>query len=127
MKIEEIAKALDAKILFRNPEGVKEVNMACGADLMSDVLSFIKPGAMLLTGLTSEQVIYTAEMADIKVICFVRGKIPPPSVVKLARERGITLLLSSYPMFESCGRLYKAGMKGCSEDVENERKSASKK
>jgi hypothetical protein len=117
-------KILDAKIILNNVDKESEVIMACGADLMSDVLSYIKPGAMLLTGLVTNQVIYTAEMADIKVICFVRGKSPGKEIIKLAEEKEFTLFTTPLPMFESCGRLYKAGLKGCSEISERQRGNA---
>lgn len=93
--------------------------MACGSDLMSDVLSYIKPGSLLLTGLVTNQVIYTAEMADVKIVCFVRGKTPSEEIINLAKQKGITLLKTKLPMFESCGRLYKAGIEGCSEIPEH--------
>jgi hypothetical protein len=82
---------------------------------MSDVLAFAKTGALLLTGLTTSQVVRTAEMADIVAICFVRGKRPPEETVKLALDSGLPLLATDLPMFESCGRLHEHGMKGCSE------------
>ena len=87
--------------------------MGCGADLMSDVLAFTHEGTLLMTGLTNPQVVRTAEMAGITAIVFVRGKVPPPETVTLAEEKGIPLLASKYTMFETCGRLYKAGLPGC--------------
>jgi len=78
-------------------------------------LSFIKPNSLLLTGLTNPQVIRTAEMADIKAICFIRGKKPDKETVELAKSKNIPLLLTDLPMFEACGKLYKEGLAGCSE------------
>jgi hypothetical protein len=52
-------------------------------------------------------------MAGIQAIVFVRGKIPPPETIALAEEKGIALLASKYTMFETCGRLYKAGLPSC--------------
>ena len=94
--------------------------MACGSDLMSDVLAFIKPDSLLLTGLTNSQTIRTAEIAEIRAICFVRGKRPQPESVELAREKGIPLLCTKLPMYESCGRLYRGGLLGCSEAQEEQ-------
>jgi predicted transcriptional regulator len=90
--------------------------MACGADLLSDVLAFTKSGSLLLTGLIHPQVIRTAEIAEIKAVCFVRGKRPPTETVKLAKEKDIPLLCTSLPMYESCGRLYGSGLPGCSQE-----------
>jgi predicted transcriptional regulator len=80
---------------------------------MSDVLSFTHEGTLLLTGLTNPQVVRTAEMAGIKAIIFVRGKLPPPETVTLAEEKSIPLLASKYTMFETCGRLYMGGLPSC--------------
>ncbi len=87
--------------------------MACGADLMSDVLAFTHAGTLLLTGLTNPQVVRTAEMAGILAIVFVRGKLPPAETIALAQEKGIPLLASKYTMYESCGRLYQRGLASC--------------
>jgi predicted transcriptional regulator len=77
---------------------------------MSDVLSFMKPGSLLLTGLVHAQSVRTAEMAELAAIVFVRGKIPGPEVVSLGDELGIPLIASSFSMYETCGRLYQAGL-----------------
>ncbi len=92
-----------------------QIDIACGCDLMSDVLLHAKAQCLLLTGLTTVQSVYTAEMADIKAICFVRGKKPQEAVIQLAKSKGIILLATNLPMFESCGKLYRKGIKGCSE------------
>lgn len=120
MLLSEVVGILQARRLTGVEDYDCEVEMACGADLMSDVLSFTKQGALLLTGLTAPQVIQTATIADIKWICFVRGKTPPEETVRLAESRDLVLLATDLPMFESCGRLYRAGLKGCSENgIEN--------
>ena len=113
VKLTAIIDCLEAQVILNKQENDIDVEMACGADLMSDVLSFTKPGSLLLTGLTTPQVVYTAEMADIKIICFVRGKTPQAETVRLAEGKNIVLLHTNLPMFESCGRLYNRGFHGC--------------
>ncbi len=115
MKLEGVRRILDAEVVLGDDRLDTEVFMACGADLMSDVLAFIKQGALLITGLTNPQVVRTAEMVDVKAICFVRGKRPGDDTIGLAESKGIPLLLTQLPMFEACGRLYKNGLPGCSE------------
>ncbi len=90
-----------------------EVTSGGGADLMSDVLAFAQKGMLLMTGLTNPQVIHTADMAGVKAIVFVRGKLPPTETVALAERRGIPLLASKYTLFETCGRLFGAGLPSC--------------
>lgn len=116
MNIRKVTEILDGQVLNGNEHVDDEIKMGCGCDLMSDVLSFIKSeNTLLLTGLTNRQVIYTANAVDIKAICFVRGKQPDEEIVKLAAKHDMVILTTKLPMFESCGRLYKGGLKGCSE------------
>ncbi len=115
MRLDEVQRILEADILVDADLKQVEVGMGCGADLMSDVLAFGKKNALLLTGLTNPQVIRTCEMAEIVAICFVRGKRPDAETVLLARKEKMPLLATRVPMFESCGRLYAGGLKGCSE------------
>ena len=115
MTLEEAREILKAEVITGTKNLQMEVKMGCGCDLMSDVLAFIKSESLLLTGLTNTQVIRTAEIADIKAVCFVRGKRPDEETIRLAESKGIPLLLTRLPMFESCGQLYKNGLHGCSE------------
>ncbi|MCK4307447.1 hypothetical protein KAW50_04375 [candidate division WOR-3 bacterium] len=112
MTIEEIKEILEAEVITGSDNLKMEVKIGCAADLMSDVLAFAKPGAILLTGLTNPQVVRTVEIADVKAICFVRGKKPDENTIKLAKDKNLILLMTHLPMFESCGRLYKKGLVG---------------
>ncbi|MDR0410401.1 MAG: hypothetical protein LBH75_00295 [Treponema sp.] len=88
-----------------------EVASACGADLMSDVMAFVKDRVVLLTGLVNPQVIRTAELLDIHCIIFVRGKTPSRDMIDMAQESDIILAGTKLPMFIACGKLYEAGLK----------------
>jgi predicted transcriptional regulator len=114
VKLREIISIVEGELLFS--EGVDldmEIECAAASDLMSDVLAFAESGSVLLTGLVNPQAVRTAEMADILAIVFVRGKQPPQETVDLAKEKGLPLAATAQPMFEVCGRLYKAGLRGC--------------
>ncbi|MBC8492217.1 MAG: hypothetical protein H8D43_00415, partial [Chloroflexi bacterium] len=100
MKLREVLEAVEGKVISGNVDLDQEVQMGCGADLMSDVLSFSHEGSLLMSGLTNPQVVRTAEMAGIKAIVFVRGKLPPSETMVLAEEKSIPLLASKYTMFE---------------------------
>ena len=89
-----------------------EVHNACGSDMMSDVLAFVKDQSVLLTGLVNSQVVRTAEMMDMVCIIFVRGKEPSEEIINLAADRGIVLMKTSLRMFPACGILYQAGLRG---------------
>ncbi len=116
MQIKEVKEILDGEMICGEDLTDMEVKMGYACDLMSHVLAFVThDNTLLLTGLTTPQVIYIADAVDIKAICFVRSKQPENETIELARERNMVLLTANLPTFESCGRLYKAGLIGCSE------------
>lgn len=118
MLLSEIKTILKAEVLSGEDEAslkVKDIHTACGCDLMSDVLAFVKDQSLLLTGLINSQVIRTAEMMDIVAICFVRGKNPGEDMVELAKAKDITILTTDYPLYKACGKLYENGLKGNAE------------
>ena len=112
MNLREILKAVNGRLLSTNADLNREVDYGAAADLMSDVLAFTNANAVLVTGLTNSQVVRTAEMAEVSVLVFCRGKMPSPDTKSLAEERGIPLVVSDYTMFEACGRLFTAGLRG---------------
>jgi predicted transcriptional regulator len=112
VKIKEIAEILNAQVMTGEGLLEKEVHSACGSDMMSDVLAFVKDQAVLLTGLVNTQVIRTAEMMDMHCVVFVRGKTPGKDILELADECEIAVLSCSERMYVACGRLYEAGLRG---------------
>lgn len=113
MTLAEVQCVLKAQILCCEEKMAAQAFSACGCDLMSDVLAFTKPGSILLTGLTNSQVVRTAEMLDLKGVVFVRDKQPDADTIRLAKDCGIPLLSSPYPLYESCGLLFAKGLMGC--------------
>lgn len=118
MTLREVKKILEADVIVGEGLLDMEINTAFGADLMSDVLAFAKSGSILLTGLTGNQVIRTADVLDIAVIILVRGKKLTPDAVKMAEELKIPVLSTKYILFETAGRLYANGIRGCVEKVD---------
>ncbi|PKN60678.1 MAG: hypothetical protein CVU53_01810 [Deltaproteobacteria bacterium HGW-Deltaproteobacteria-11] len=119
MTLNDVAELLDAEVLAGHDQLEMEVKTGFGADLMSDVLAFAKPGSLLLTGLTNPQVVRTADILDIAAIIMVRGKRPVPEAIQLAEEIKIPVLSTRLILFETIGRLYEKGMRGCIERVNN--------
>ena len=111
MTVEEAVKILDGQFFCGEGKAALEVGSACGADLMSDVMAFVKDRVLLLTGLVNPQVIRTAELLDIHCIIFVRGKVPSRDMIEMAEQSEIILGGTKLPMFLSCGKLYEAGLK----------------
>lgn len=115
MTLAEIAKLLNAQIFTKMRLDDIQTESACGSDLLSDVLAFTKEKTLLLTGLVHPQVLRTVEMVDLVGVVFVRGKEPSQEMISIAEEKGIPILSTVYPMYEACGLLYQAGLKGNSQ------------
>ena len=112
MKICTIQELLDARVISGEDRLGDHVYSACGSDMMSDVLAYVKDQAVLLTGLVNAQVIRTAEMMDMRCIVFVRGKKPSAEIVTLAEEAGIVVMATDERMYGACGKLYVEGLTG---------------
>jgi predicted transcriptional regulator len=111
MTVTEAVNILEGQFFSGEEKGGLELSTACGADLMSDVMAFVKDKVLLLTGLVNPQVIRTAELLDIHAIIFVRGKSPSRDMIEMAEEADIILGGTKLPMFLSCGKLYEAGLR----------------
>ncbi len=125
MKLSRIINITDADIISETSTFSLERDIEYGlsCDLMSDVLMALRKqtievefeeSSILITGLATMQAIRTAEMLDIDIILFVRGKIPNQKVIDLAKESEITLLTTKHMMYRACGELFCAGLKGIS-------------
>ncbi|MBR2559295.1 MAG: hypothetical protein IKE37_02550 [Firmicutes bacterium] len=112
----EIVKAINAKPLAASVEErmEKDYQKAFASDLMSDVLAMVSEpeNTVLITGLSNAQALRTAEMLDIDLIIFVRGKRPVDGSVDLAELRGVNVYSTGYTMYETCGILFREGLGG---------------
>lgn len=112
MTINDVKNLLECKIVCNEDLIDREIHTACGSDMMSDVLAFVKDQSVLLTGLVNAQVIRTADMMDMLCIVFVRGKEPDEAMTELAKERDIVLMTTNHRMFTACGILWENGLRG---------------
>lgn len=112
MKIAEIRDVLKATVVVGEDQLEETVVSGGGADLMDDILAALAQGSVLLTGVTTEQVLRTAKVAGVGAIVFVRGKQPDEVVIELARQYKMPLLTTHYSLFVGCGRLYMNGLRG---------------
>ena len=112
MTVKELQKILKAEIVGAPLHEEREIHTACGSDMMSDVLAFVKDQSVLITGLNNPQVVRTADMMDMICIVFVRGKRPDFAMINMAQERDIVMMTTPLRMYSACGRLYTAGLQG---------------
>ena len=112
MKLSEIKELLDCKLLtsFELPD--VGISRCLCSDMMSDVLAFAEPGALLITGLTNSQSVRTADIADSAAVLYIRGKKPDKQTLEMADEMGIPVLSTEKGMFTASGILHKHGLRG---------------
>jgi len=119
MRVKDVVQLVEAKYLNLEEKGEEEIVTACAADLLSDVLAMGGEASLLITGEAAPQVVRVADVLNIKVILYVRGKKPQKEeIIDWATKRGIILLTTNMPTFEVCGRLYSKGLR-CSESLED--------
>ncbi len=111
MKIADIIKLTEARVIAGNPDKPVKIEGAFSSDLMSDVLTLDNHQIILITGLANVQLIRTVEMADIPVVLLSRNKSATDEMIQLAEENGILLLGTPFSMFRASGVLYENGLK----------------
>ncbi len=111
MKIKEIVKILDARVVCGEEQLEQTIDVAFASDLMSDVLTLKNDNVLLITGLANLQTIRTAEMSDISCIIFARNKKVSVELIELARENEMIVLECRFSVFKTCGLLFNAGVK----------------
>ncbi len=112
MKLYEIRDILKAEVLI-GADQLDRTVLGCGAaDLMDDILLAVAKGSVLLTGVTTDQVIRTAKIAEVGAVVFVRGKRPGETLLELARSFDLPVLRTTDSLFVASGRLYMNGLRG---------------
>jgi predicted transcriptional regulator len=112
MKLSEIKDILKAKVLTGEDDLGRNIVAGGGADIMEAVLSTVAKDGLLLTGLTSEEVVRTATISQVGAVVFVRGQEPSPRVIDQAKSFNLPLLVTNYSMFIAIGKLYMNGLRG---------------
>ena len=111
MKIDEIIKLTNARLVAGNHSRQINIERAFSSDLMSDVLTLDDHHIILITGLANVQLIRTVEMADVPVVLLCRNKNATPEMIDLANENGTVLLETPFSIFRVSGILYDSGLK----------------
>ena len=111
MKREEFLRLIEGTVVAGASCEEQEVEHVFASDLMSDVLTIKNANhLMLVTGLCNMQTIRTCEMAEVKIILFVRGKKVTEEMKELAEENEMLLIETDYLMYRCSGILYEAGL-----------------
>lgn len=99
--IDTLVPALQGKLLVTDATA-RPVQAVVASDLMSDVLVVTREDFLLVTSLSSDQMIRTADLVGAAGVVLVNGKQPPASALKLATDLNIALITSPLPKYEAC-------------------------
>lgn len=118
MKLSEIRDVLKAKVITGEDKMDLEVKYGAASDLMSDLLRVPKHEVVLITGLTSIQVIKSSVIAGVSAVILVRAKSVTEDMIEYAQKHDLPVLAAPFTMFTTCGRLFGKGLRGV--DVKEE-------
>ena len=106
MVLQEIVKELNAAVLHA-PEGweEREVASVIASDLISDILVGEGEDQLLLTSLTSVQMVRTADLIGAVAIALVHRRQVPPGLEDAARRLDIPLFRSAIEKYDACVRV----------------------
>lgn len=110
MKLKDIITCVNGQLIWGESHLEDEIQRGFASDLMSDVLTILEDDILLITGLSNNQAIRTAEMSDIKNILLVRNKKPSQSMIDMAKELNISLSYTPYSLFKASALLYQKGL-----------------
>lgn len=113
MQLRDVQGLLRARVLTGEEYLDRQVETCFGSDMMSEVLAFSERGTLLCTGLNNMQVVRTADMTELSALVFVHGKVPDAAIVNAAAEEMLPIMVTEHTLFDACGILYAAGIRGC--------------
>ena len=102
MTILEVAEALKAELLVKGEGSYKPIRHVVASDLMSDVLLVDEDDMILLTSLSSDQVLRTAQIVGAVGVIVVNGKPLPSSMVNVANDLRMTLATCKLSKYDAC-------------------------
>jgi len=105
MTLREIQASLSGELLTPGVNLDIECPKLFASDLMSDVLAFIQPGSVLITGLANAHVVRTSFLVNVKAVIIVQGKRPDVTVIDEARENNLPVISTRCSMFDACSRI----------------------
>ena len=106
MNLIQIADILDAELAYGSTSWEQTpIHSVFASDLMSDVLMSDRDDMLLITSLSTEQSIRSADMVGAAAVLVANNKTVTEGMVKLAQEQNIALLCTPLPKYESCIRI----------------------
>jgi len=104
MNIEELARAIEARLVVPSVSGSRNIEKVYGGITMSDLLANAAPDTLLVTCLNNIHLARVADLMEVPGICLVDGREPDAELVSHARATGKALLVANTDMVDTCAR-----------------------
>ena len=106
MKITDIIKALDLKVISGNDGLSNEITGGYVSDLLSDVMGNAREGNIWITVQTHMNVVAVASLKDLAAVIIVKGGLPESDTIEKSNMEKIPVLSTDMDTFNIAGRLY---------------------
>lgn len=108
MKLAVLIHSLQAWVVHPGAPADVEIDKVYAGDRISDLLEHAEAHTLVVTSLANTQLLRVAELMEAPAICLVGGIEPEAELAEAAAATATTLIVSPFPLFETCGRLYEA-------------------
>ena len=111
MKLDMIVNDLGLKVLT-SPVDLSTIDVETGycSDLLSCVMTGAEPGSVWVTLMAHGNIVAVAALLDIAAVIITEDAQPEEDTLKLATEKGVTLLSSPKDNFHVIGKLWELGL-----------------
>jgi predicted transcriptional regulator len=110
MTIQDVADALELRILCTHRHADRTVQGGYASDMLSCVMAGAKPGNVWVTLLTHLNVIAVAVLTDVAAVIVTENAEILPEVLAKAEEEGVVVLRTADDTYSVVGRLYALGI-----------------
>ena len=94
MKITDIIKTLDLKVISGQNGLSNEITGGYVSDLLSDVMGNAKEGQIWITLQTHQNIIAVASLKDLSAIIIVKGSVPEADTIEKSNIENIPVLVN---------------------------------
>lgn len=106
MTVKELSDKCNFKVAAM-PDGDREIDGCYIGDLLSWVMGRAEENNVWITIMSNQNIIAVASLADVACIVLSEGVTVEDSILKLAEEKGVNILLSDKRTYETAVDVYK--------------------
>jgi hypothetical protein len=111
MTLSEIINEFGLTVYAPPADGRVRVEHGYASDLLSDVIGNAGEGDLWVTMQIHVNIVAVAALKDVAAIVIVSSHQPAAETIEIAKQKGVCLLGTGMTAFETCGRLYAAGIR----------------